>query len=95
MVVMVTIKSSFVKSNILETSKDRPNTLPSWKLLEQRVHELVGGGPLTPQTTSWGAKGLDQEGLRAVSLLLPTGVRIDQNISSVLPLLALLLHKQG
>ena len=36
-----------VNSNILETSKDRPNTPPSLKLLEQRVHELVGG-PLNP-----------------------------------------------
>ena len=31
----------------METSKDRPNTQPSLKLSEQRVHELVGG-PLTP-----------------------------------------------
>ena len=35
-------KSSFINSNILETTKDRPT--PSLKLLEQRVHELVGGG---------------------------------------------------
>ena len=31
----------------METSKDRPNTPPSLKLLEQRVHELVGGGGST------------------------------------------------
>ena len=36
-------KSGFISSNILETSKDRPDTPPSLKLLEQRVHELVGG----------------------------------------------------
>ena len=40
-------KSGFIDSNILETSKDRPNTPPSLKLLKQRVHELVGG-PLNP-----------------------------------------------
>ena len=40
-------KSGYINSNILETSKDRPNSPPSLKLLEQRVHELVGGrGPL-------------------------------------------------
>ena len=38
MVVMVTIqKRFFFNSNILETSKDRPKTPPSLKLLEQRV----------------------------------------------------------
>ena len=47
MVVMVTIKCSFINSNILETTKDRPT--PSLKLFEQRVHELVGGG------VGWGA----------------------------------------
>ena len=31
----------------METSNDRPNTQPSLKLSEERVHELVGG-PLTP-----------------------------------------------
>ena len=30
-------------ATILETMKDRPNTLPSLRLLEQRVHELVRG----------------------------------------------------
>ena len=48
-------KSGFINSDILETSKDRPNIPPSLKLFEQRVYELVGG-PLTPQTTLWGAK---------------------------------------
>ena len=37
-------KHDFISSTILETKKDTPNTLPSLKLLEQRVHELVGGG---------------------------------------------------
>ena len=40
-------KSGFVSCNILETLKDRPNTPPSLKLLEQMVNELVGG-PLNP-----------------------------------------------
>ena len=40
-------KSGFINSNILETSKDRPNTPTSLKFLEQRVPELVGG-PLNP-----------------------------------------------
>ena len=35
-------KSGFINSNILDTSKDRPNTPPSLTLLEQRVHELEG-----------------------------------------------------
>ena len=39
-------KRDFINSTILETQKDRPNTLPSLKLLEQRVYELVGGSPL-------------------------------------------------
>ena len=41
-------KSGFINSNIFETSKDRPNTTPSLKLLEERVDELVGGGALNP-----------------------------------------------
>ena len=36
-------KCDFINFTILETQKDVPNTLPSLKLLEQRVHELVGG----------------------------------------------------
>ena len=44
-------KSGFINSNILETSKDRPDTPPSLKLLDQRL---------------WGAKSLDQEGLTAL-----------------------------
>ena len=40
-------KRDFINSTILEIWKDIPNTLPSLKLLEQRVHELEGG-PLTP-----------------------------------------------
>ena len=38
----------FINSIILETYKDIRNTLPSLKLLEQRVHELVGGGGINP-----------------------------------------------
>ena len=60
-------KRNFISFNILETLKDSPLTL---KLLEQRVRESVVG-PLFPppppppplQTTLWGAKGSDQEGL--------------------------------
>ena len=37
-------KRDFNNSTVLETYKDIPNTLPSLKLLEQRIHELVGGG---------------------------------------------------
>ena len=37
-------KSDFINSTILETWKDRPNALPSLKLLEHRIHELVGRG---------------------------------------------------
>ena len=37
-------KRNFINSTILETQKDIPNTMLSLKLLEQRVHELVGGG---------------------------------------------------
>ena len=41
-------KSGFINSNILETSKDSPNTPPNLEFLEQRVNELVGLDPLTP-----------------------------------------------
>ena len=41
-------KHDFINSIILEIYNDIPNTLPSLKLLEQRVHELVEGGPLNP-----------------------------------------------
>ena len=33
----------FINPTILETYEDIPNTLPSLKVLEQRVHKLVGG----------------------------------------------------
>ena len=46
MVVMVTTQKRFHQFYHFG-EKDRPNTLPSLKLLEQRVHELVGG-PLNP-----------------------------------------------
>ena len=36
-------KRDFINSIISKTYEDIPNTLPSLKLLEQRVHELVGG----------------------------------------------------
>ena len=42
MVVMVTMQRNFINVTILETWKDIPKILPSLKLLEQRVHELVG-----------------------------------------------------
>ena len=59
-------KSGFSNSKILETSKDRPNTPPSLKLLEQRVHELVLGSTdhPSPLNNVVRSKGLDQEGLR-------------------------------
>ena len=67
-------ESSLINSYILETSKGRAITLPSLKFLEQRVHELVGDGSTTPQTTLQGAKGLDQEGLMHPTLTtLPKG----------------------
>ena len=37
-------KSDFINFNILETLKNSPNGPLSLKFLEQRVHELVGGG---------------------------------------------------
>ena len=40
-------KRNFINSIILETYEAIPNTLPSLKLLEERVHELVGGGGFT------------------------------------------------
>ena len=40
-------KRDFINSTILETYGDIPNTLPSLKLLERRVHELVGVFSLT------------------------------------------------
>ena len=40
-------KRDFINSTILETWRDIPNTLPRLKLVQQRVHELVGG-PLNP-----------------------------------------------
>ena len=39
----LTYQRDFINSTISETYEDIPNTLPSLKLLEQRVHELVGG----------------------------------------------------
>ena len=43
MVVMVTMQRDFIGVTSLENKKDVPNTLPSLKFLEQRVHDLVGG----------------------------------------------------
>ena len=53
-------KNGFIDSNICETSKDRSNTPPRLKLLEQRVHELVGGplNPPPPQDNVVGSKRL-------------------------------------
>ena len=52
-------KNGFINSDILETSRDRPDTPPNLKLLEQRVHELVGGStePLPPDNVE-GSKRL-------------------------------------
>ena len=36
-------KRDFINFTILEILKDIPNILPNLKLLEKRVHELVGG----------------------------------------------------
>ena len=36
-------KRDSINSTILEIWKDIPSNLPSLKLLEQKVHELVGG----------------------------------------------------
>ena len=59
MVVLVTIQSNFVDSNILETSQGRPNTPPSLKCLEKGVHELVGQlTPLPPLDNVVGSKRL-------------------------------------
>ena len=41
-------KSGYIISKILEISKDRPNTPPSLKWLQQRVHELEGRVDLPP-----------------------------------------------
>ena len=61
----------FFNFTILATKKDIPNTLPSLKLSEQRVHELVRG-PLNPPPPPpprldnvVGSKSLDQEELKA------------------------------
>ena len=53
-------KSGFINSNILKTSKDRPNTSPSLKVLEQRVHALVGEStePPSPLDNVVGSKAL-------------------------------------
>ena len=41
-------KRDFINCTVLEAEKDIPNTLPSLMLLEQRVHELVGGSTEPP-----------------------------------------------
>ena len=51
-------KPDFINSTILETWEDIPNTLPSLKLLEQRVHELVGGALNPPLDNVVGSKRL-------------------------------------
>ena len=43
MVFMVTMQKRFYYFDILEISKS-PNTTPNLKILELRIHELVGGG---------------------------------------------------
>ena len=59
-------KSSFINSNILETSTDRPNNPPSFKFLEQRVHELVGRGSTEPPLDN----GVGSKMLRSGSVYL-------------------------
>ena len=53
-------KRDFINSTISETWNNIPNTLPSLKLLEQRVHELVGGStePSPPLDNIVGSKRL-------------------------------------
>ena len=51
-------KSGFINYNILETSQDRPNNPASLKLLEQRVHKLVGGQLNPPLNNVVGSKEL-------------------------------------
>ena len=63
-------KTGFISSNILETSKDRPNTPTSLKLLEQRVHELVGGplNPLPPLDNDVGSKDLRSGRVKVIKI---------------------------
>ena len=58
MVVWLPFKNGFINSYILETSKDRPNTSPSLKFLEQRVYELVEGSAEHPLDNVVGSKRL-------------------------------------
>ena len=51
-------KRDFINPTTLATYKDIPNTLPSWKLLEQWVHELVGGSTEPPLDNVVGSKRL-------------------------------------
>ena len=48
MVVMVIKQKGFINPSILETLKNSPDTRPSLKFLEQRVHELVREGVHDP-----------------------------------------------
>ena len=63
----------FINSTILETWKDIPNTLPSLKLLIQRVHELVGGStvpPPPPLDNVVGSKRLRSGRVEAISYIM-------------------------
>ena len=53
-------RCDFINFTILEIKKDIPNTLPSLKLLEERLHELVGRStdPPPPQDNVVGSKRL-------------------------------------
>ena len=76
-------KSAFINSNILETSKDRPNTPQSLKLLEQRVHELVGG-PLTPPLDNVvGSKELRSGKVELIMFVLNLIIKFDFYVESL------------
>ena len=60
-------KRYFIDSIILETQKDITNTLPSLKLLEQRVHELVGGPLNPPLDNVLGSKMLRSGGVKGAT----------------------------
>ena len=60
-------KYDFINSTILEAYKDITSTLPSLMLLEQRVHELVGGS-LNPPDNIVGSKSLRSGRVRMYSM---------------------------
>ena len=54
--------SGFISYNVLDTLTDICSTPLGLKILQQRVHELVGFAVTLPSTTLGGAKGFNQEG---------------------------------